>query len=117
MQVQGQYAPAGTTWYNSAAAEEAVQIKASAGMLFGFVISNSNAADRFIYVFDNTASSGTLLVPPICLQPTGEVGSAVEVFLPYAVPFATGLRIASSSTNATFTASSSSDLRIMALYK
>lgn len=117
MQIQGQYVPAGASWYNSSAAEEAAQVKSAPGLLFGFTVSNSNASDRFLYVFDNTASSGTLLVPPIPLQPGGEVGSAVSYFLPFAIPFSTGLRFASSSTNATFTASASSDLRISALYK
>jgi hypothetical protein len=115
--IQGPYAPSTASWYNSSAAEENEQVKTGAGLLFGFIVSNSNAADRFLYVFDNTASSGTAIVPPIPLQPTGDVGSAVEVWLPVAIPFATGLRFASSSTNATFTASSSSDLRLTVLYK
>jgi hypothetical protein len=117
MDLNGQYAASGTTWYNSAAAEENKQVKTGAGLLYGFIVSNSNAAARFLYVFDNTSSSGTAIVPPIPIQATGAVGSAVEVWLPVGIPFSTGLRFASSSTNATFTASASSDLRITTLYK
>lgn len=116
-QIQGQYAPSGTTWYHSSAAEEVKQVKTGAGLLFGFIISNSNAAARIIYVFDNTASSGTVIIPPIPIQLLTAVGSAIEVYLPYAIPFSTGLRIASSSTNATFTASASNDFRMSVLYK
>lgn len=115
--IQGPYAPSDADWYNSSAAEESKQVKTGAGLMFGFIASNSNASDRFLYVFDNTASSGTAIVPPIPLQPSGDVGCAVQFWLPVAVPFSTGLRFASSSTNATFTASSSNDLRLTVLYK
>lgn len=117
-QIQGEYIPASTDKYSSSAAEEAAQVKASPGLLYGFIVTNYNAAARFLYVFNHaSASSGTPLIPSIPLQSLASPGSTVAVFLPFALPFDTGLRFASSSTGATFTASATSDLRITALYK
>jgi hypothetical protein len=113
MQIQGQYAPAGTTWYNSAAAEETKSVKASPGLLFCVAITNSNAGARFAYLFDATSATGTPIVPPIPIA----AGAQVIVALPYAVPFNTGLFVAASSTNATFTAAAGNDFRMSVLFK
>jgi hypothetical protein len=118
MDRNGGYAASGSTFYESSAAEEVVQIKATAGLLHGLHICNYNASARYVYLFDNaSASSGTALLPPIPLQALGAVGSMVEVYLPVAIPFTAGLRVASSSTGATFTASTTSDFRMTVLYK
>lgn len=113
MQVQGQFAAAGSTWYHSTAAEETKAVKAAPGKLFYLAITNSNAAARFAYLFDSLTATGTLIHPPIPIA----TGAMVVLALPFALVFTTGLFVASSSTNATYTASTSSDFRMSVLYK
>lgn len=114
MEIQAMYLPQGASTYSSAAAEETAQIKASPGNLYGLIISNFNAAARFAYVFDNaSADSGTLVLPPV---PIG-INAMVVVPLPFALLFVNGLRVHSSSTGPTFTASAANDFRIWAAFK
>lgn len=99
--------------YGPGTALEAAQIKTGAGRLMSIEILNVNAAARYVYLFDNTASSGSLICAPI-LVAIG--GNATRVFH---VPrkFATGLRYAASSGAAgTFTASATADLIVTAQY-
>lgn len=117
MQIQGQYIPAGCTIYNSAAAEETKLLKTGAGLLFSLVVTNFNAAARYIYIFDAVSATGTPIYPPIPLAALGAVGSVIGVVIPYAVPFSTGCYVATSSTGATFTAASSNDIRMSAITK
>lgn len=117
MQVQGQYIPAGSTVYNSAAAEETKQLKSGAGQLFSLTVTNFNAAVRYIYIFDSLTATGTPIMPPIPLQALGAVGSVVAICLPYGIPFSTGCFVATSSTGATFTASAGNDIRMSAVLR
>ena len=117
MQVQGQYAPAGSTWYNSAAAEETKLLKSGGGLLHALIVTNFNAAARYIYVFDSLTATGTPIVPPIPLAALGTVGSVVGVFIAFSIPFTTGCFIATSSTGAVYTASAANDIRMSAVYK
>lgn len=96
----------------SAAAEEIRQLKTGAGRLYQLALTNVNAAARWAWVFDNTASSGTLALPPIALA----IGETKIISLPIPKRFATGLRIAASSTGATFTAAGTADLLMAAWY-
>lgn len=113
-QIQGQYAPAGSTWYNSSAVEEVVQVKAAPGLLFALAVTNSNVGTRFIYLFDDDdTSSGNVIWPPIPVA----AGAQVVLALPFAVQFTEGLRIHASSTNATFTAAAGNDIWLSVLYK
>lgn len=114
MQIQGQYAPAGATWYTSAAVEEARQLKASPGLLFALAVTNTSDTIRYLFLFNHaSASSGTLIYPPIPIA----AGGQTVVALPFAIPFSVGLRAASSSTDHAFTASSGNDVWITAVYK
>lgn len=111
--IYGQYAEANISRYNSAAAEETKAVKASPGLLFYIAITNSNAGARFAYLFDSLTASGTPILPPIPIA----AGAQVVVALPAAIPFNTGLFVAASSTNATYTASAGNDFRISAAFK
>lgn len=117
MQIQGQYAPSGSTWYHSSAAEETKAVKSAPGLLFSLIVANYNAAARFVYVFDATSATGTPIVPPIPLAASGAVGSIQTVALPFAIEFDTGLFIAASSTGATYTAAAGNDIRMSVLTK
>lgn len=116
MQIQGQYIPAGSTVYNSAAAEETKLLKSGAGVLHYIAVANYNAAARYVFLFDNTSATGTPILPPIPLAATGAVGSIFVASLP-ALPFSTGLFVAASSTGATFTAAGANDIKISAATK
>lgn len=101
----------GGRWYASQAAEEKKTVETGKGVLHRLAVFNSNASGRFLWVFDNTASSGTLLIAPIPLA--ANVGFADLTFLT-GIPFTTGLRVASSTSGTTFTASTTADLSITA---
>lgn len=117
MQIQGQYIPAGSTVYNSAAAEETKLLKTGAGILISLVVTNFNASARYIYIFDAVTATGTPIYPPIPLAALGSSGSVLAITLPFAVPFSTGCFVAASSTGATFTASAGNDIRMSAITK
>lgn len=118
-QVQGAYVESGTNFYSSSAAESTKQVKASAGKLFALIVTNFNAADRWLYLFDtpNGITTGAPICPPIPLQPVGDIGSCVQIELNFALPFTTGLFAASSSTGSTYTGAGGADLRLTAIYK
>lgn len=96
----------GGKWVSSTAAEEVRQVVTGKGMINSIHLTNANAAIRYAWIFDNTSSAGTLLCRPIPLAIAG--GFAVD--LPWGIPFAVGIRVAASSTIATFTASAAADL-------
>lgn len=94
-------------------AAENGQIKASAGKLINLQALNVNAAARFLYLFDNTASSGTLIMAPIPLA----IGGWTNIQFDVPKEFFVGLRFAASSGAAgTFTASGTADLIVTAAY-
>ncbi len=113
MQIQGNYAPAGATWYASQAAEETKQLSAEAGQLFSLFVTNKKASTVYLWIFDSLTATGTVLIPAIKIDASGGYIS-LDGLIPY---FATGLFLASSSTQDTYTATTTADLRICALFK
>lgn len=113
-QIQGVYAEAGALHYMSQAPEAPKTVKASPGLLYGFLVVNTKATDVFLFVFDSAAASGTLLFPPIKITKDGGYAS---LRLTAAVAFFTGLTFASSSTVAAYTSTATSDLYIRAHLK
>lgn len=102
-------------WYSSAAAESQAQVKASAGRLVYLALSNSNAAVQYAYVFDNaSANSGTLLLPPLAVPAGGHI--LVNLGDNVSRNATSGIRVAQSSTQATFTLAVGTDFRIAAAY-
>lgn len=86
--------------YTSPAAEASKNVASGKGVLNTLLVANSNAAARFVWVFDSLTAAGTPLLAPISVP----AGGSVLVPLPFGVPFTTGLTVAQSSTQATFTA-------------
>lgn len=115
--IQGEYFESGAGAYKSAAAEEQALVKSGAGKLFAIIVTNFNAAGRWVYLFDSSTNSGALLVPPVYLPAGGSAGSTTIVQVRAAIPFANGLYVASSSTGPIYTAAASADLIIAAFYK
>jgi hypothetical protein len=54
--------------YSSNVAETRCRAKTGAAYLFGFTVANSNAAARFIQVFDSDAFPANGAVPDICVS-------------------------------------------------
>lgn len=94
-------------WYCSQAGEDTKAVASGKGMLHTLMIANANAAVRYAYVFDSASASGTQIAGPFPVPASG----AIQVPLPYGVPFSTGLFVALSSTIATYTASAGTDGR------
>ncbi len=114
MQVQGLYRESGTQEFVTQPGAVALTkvVKDGAGKAYTMDIINSAGADRFLYVFDNNAASGTILFPPVKIPAGGLV--SIEFLL--AIIFNTGLTISSSSTQATYTAAGA-DFMLRVLYK
>lgn len=102
--------------YASAAAEELKQVKVGQTRLFKLSAVNTNAVARFLWVFDSAAAdAGTPVIPP---WPLGTAAAPTPLNLDWAFgkKCLLGLRVHSSSTQATFTASASADLFIAASF-
>lgn len=100
------------TWYVSQAAEEVKQVATGRYVLNTLYVINVAAAKRYIWVFDNTASSGTVLAGPLPVNS----GDFVCLGADHGIGASTGIRVASSTTGDVFTASAGSDLRMMVGY-
>lgn len=100
------------TWYQSQAAEEVKQVATGRYVLNGLYVVNVSASTRYVWVFDNTASSGTVLCGPFPLA----TGAYISLHLPFGMKADTGIRVAASSTLATFTASAANDLMMTVGY-
>lgn len=102
----------GGTWYSSQVAEEFKTVRTGAGMLNSIHVTNVSGSTRYVYVFDNTASSGAIILAVIPLTS----GSRYQFYFMWGMPFKTGLRIAASSTLATFTPTAAPDLMMTVGY-
>lgn len=95
-------------WYDSAAYEEHVAptIEGAGGMLHTVVVTNKNASTVYVWIYQGTSSSGTVICPPFAVAS----GATVALDCRYGKPFTkAGLYVALSSTQSTFTALGSND--------
>jgi len=106
--------------YCSQAAEEARQLATGKGSLTSLYVVNVAAATRYVWVFDNTASSGTVLCGPFPVA----AGQGLALGWPEGDDmnnsqprYATGLRVASSTSASSFAASGAADFRINATFE
>ncbi len=90
--VQGTYIPSLATRYVSAAAEQKKVLKNGAGLLHAAVVTNVQAAARWLFVFDNNTDSGALVIPPLQIP----AGGFVSIDMP-SLPFPAGCTFASST--------------------
>lgn len=100
------------TWYVSSAAEEKKSVVAGVGMLDYLEVANTTASVKYVWVYDNTAASGTALRGPFPVPANG----ATSFDLPQGIPFSTGVYVASSSTFGTYTGTTTADLIITCHY-
>lgn len=85
-------------------------VRTGKGVLNKLYATSKNASTVYMYVFDGTSSSGSLLLPPVPITANQVV--AVEDL--YGIPFTTGLFVAFSSTLATFTVVATTDFAVEA---
>lgn len=114
MDINGSYAPAGSTWYASAVGgEKTVTLKSVAGKLHYLRVANTTGSTIYAFVFDSTDATGTLLMPPIPLA----AHAHYELQPPFAIPFGTGCTVSTSSTQTSYTAGGNNDIQVHALTK
>ena len=79
-------------------------IKAAAGNIFSITAHNSNAAIRFLHIFDLVAVPAPGTAPDWVAPPVGPSENVSFFFGELGLPFGTGITIAVSTTRTTFTA-------------
>jgi hypothetical protein len=113
MQIQGRYFEQGVSSYVSQTAEETKQIAAGPGKLFTLDVVNVSGATIYVYLFDSLTAANDILIPPVKIA----AGELMSLEYGGALVFETALFIAASSTQSTYTATTTDDLMIRAVYK
>lgn len=108
------YVESGTTAYVTVpGGEQKKVVKATSGKAFMIDVVNVSAGVRFLYAFDNTTDAGTVLAfPPFPIPAAGFLSIQWESPL----TFATGLTLASSTTQAAY-AAGGADLMMRVVFK
>ncbi len=78
----------------AAANQDATVVKASAGVLYGFIVTNTNAAVRYLKVY-NLASGATSASTPVhtFAIPGATTGAGIALPIPVGVDFSTGISL------------------------
>lgn len=100
-----------TTLFTNFGANATLNIKASAGTLFGFICNNRNVSERFIQ-FHNTAttpSGGATPLLTFSVPGNSQIGIGQDIFKKEGVNFSTGIAFGFSTTQSTYTAGTASD--------
>lgn len=113
MDITGFNKPPNSVRYISPVAGELTKtLKTGVGRLHELRVANTTAAKIYVFVFDNTAASGTLLMAPIPV-------AANDQYIPPQMSqrsFATGCTISASTTQTSYTAAGANSLQIDAVY-
>ena len=111
MDITGFNGPPGSSWYSSPVAGELTKtLKTGRGRLHSIRVANTTASKIYVFVFDNTAASGTLLMPPI------PVAANDHVYMTFfQIAFATGCTVSASTTQTAYGAAGANSLQLHAL--
>lgn len=110
MDITGYNGPPGSRWYRSALAGElTATLRTGTGRLHYVRAFNTTAAKIYIFIFDNTAASGTLLVPPIPVAANDQTELST-----FQIPFVTGCTVSASTTQTTYTAAGANAMHVFA---
>lgn len=96
-------------YYASQAAEETKLIGSGHGILCSVFVFNVSASAKYVFIFDNTSATGTILAGPFPVE--ANQGIAIS-FTDSPVEFALGAFVASSTSASTYAASGTADFRI-----
>ena len=88
--------------YNTGAAAASGVVKATPGTVYSVVVSNANAAARFIQFYNTTSVPADTAVPFLTIQVPAISSKEVELG-PYGISFSTGICWATSTTQHTKT--------------
>jgi hypothetical protein len=82
--------------YVSAASTNATSVKASAGQVYGVLLSNVNAAARYLKIFNKASAPTVGTDTPVMnlIIPGNAAGAGSNVFLPVGAAFSTGIAFA-----------------------
>lgn len=112
MDITGINATARTTSYVSPVAGELTKtLKTGVGYLQYLRACNTTATAIYVFVFDNTTASGTLLTAPIPVPANGHFELNA-----YGIRFATGCTLSASTSQTTYTAAGANSLQVHALF-
>lgn len=101
----------------SQALTSSVNVKASAGQLYGYTIYNPNAGTVYIFWYNTTTTPGTIGSTTNLIYQIGiATGSAAHISLDNGIAFSSGIAVAV-STSATSSAAPGTGLVITTLYK
>ena len=108
------YPSQATAYISPLAGEQTKVVKATPGVLHYLRINNTTAAKVYAFVANHASQPNTSsLMPPIPIP----ANDAIELVLPFPIPFSTGLTIGTSTTQAAYAAGGANDLQIHAIYK
>lgn len=108
MDVTGFNATNAATFYTSPVAGELTKtLKTGRGRLLYLRAVNTTAAKIYVFVYDNTAASGTLLMPPIPVEANQQ--AEIKTF---GIPFVTGCTISASTTPTAYAAAGANSLQL-----
>lgn len=85
-------------WYCSSAYEKSKLVYTGAAVLHSVAVHNVGASAAYLWVFDGTTSSGTVILPPIKVPADGDV----TVDIMYGRKCSTGIFIALSSSASSY---------------
>lgn len=114
MDINGFYFESGSTPYASpVAGEQKKTLLTGPGALHYLRVCNTTAAKIFVFVFDNTTDSGTLLLPPIPVA----ANDMVQLTSPGAALCTAGCTVAASTTQTGYAAAGANSLQLYAVTK
>lgn len=112
MDITGFNLTAHASWYVSPVAGELTKtLKSGAGFLQFIRVCNTTASKIYVFVFDNTAASGTLLCPPIPVEANSHVFMTTLGWR-----FVTGCTVSASTTQTSYTGAGANSLQLHAAY-
>ena len=118
--VQAALAPATTGGYASAVSQAlttSINVKASAGQLFGYAISNPNAYTIWLMYYNTATTPGTIGATTVLLFEVGiPAGSSANVEFANGLAFSSGIAVAVTQTSAS-SSSAPGGVTVTTLYK
>lgn len=79
-------------------------VKSGAGRLLGFTVRHTDASALYLWLFDNTAASGTQLLIPFLVPASSQIFIGTDLLTTKGVAFSTGLTYGLSTSATSYTA-------------
>lgn len=79
-------------------------VKSAAGVLIGLTARHTDGSSLYLWIFDNTAASGTSLIIPVLVPASGQIIIGTDLFTTKGLAFSTGLTYGFSTSGSTYSA-------------